>query len=86
MTELYRVRFKSSVKKDLRSIQKHDVLRILKAIEGLAEEPLPSNVKPLTGRDAWRLRIGQYRAVYTIHEEEILIEIIKVGHRKNVYG
>lgn len=86
MTELYRVRFKSSVKKDLRSIQKQDVLRILKAIEGLAEEPRPPNAKPLTGRDAWRLRIGQYRAVYTIHEEEILIEIIKVGHRKNVYG
>ena len=86
MTELYRVRFKSSVKKDLRSIQKQDVLRILKAIEGLAEDPRPSNPKPLTGRDAWRLRIGQYRAVYTIHEEEILIEIIKVGHRKNVYG
>jgi mRNA interferase RelE/StbE len=86
MTELYSIRFKSSVKKDLRSIQKQDVLRILKAIEGLAEDPRPSNAKPLTGRDAWRLRIGQYRAVYTIHEEEILIEIIKVGHRKNVYG
>ena len=85
MTESYSVRFKSSVKKDLRSIQKQDVLRILKALEGLAEDPRPSNSKPLTGRDAWRLRIGQYRAVYTIHEEEILIEIIKVGHRKNVY-
>ena len=85
MTELYRVRFKSSVKKDLRSIQKQDVLRILKALEGLAEDPRPSTSKPLTGRDAWRLRIGQYRAVYTIHEEEIIIEIIKVGHRKNVY-
>ena len=86
MTELYRVRFKSSVKKDLRSIQKQDVLRILKAIEGLAEDPRPSNAKSLTGRDAWRLRIGQYRALYKIHEEEILIGIIKVGHRKNVYG
>ena len=85
MTESYSVRFKSSVKKDLRSIQKQDVLRILKALEGLAEDPRPSNSKPLTWRDAWRLRIGQYRAVYTIHEEEIIIEIIKVGHRKNVY-
>ena len=73
MTESYSVRFKSSVKKDLRSIQKQDVLRILKALEGLAEDPRPSNAKPLTGRYAWRLRIGQYRAVYTIHEEEIII-------------
>ena len=85
MTELYSIRFKSSVKKDLRSIQKQDLLRILKALEGLAKDPRPSNAKPLTGRDAWRLRIGQYRAVYTINEQEITIEIIKIGHRKNVY-
>ena len=85
MTELYSVRFKSSVKKDLRSIQKQDVLRILKALEGLAEDPRPSNSKPLPGRDAWRVRIGHYRAIYTINEQEIIIEVIKIGHRKNVY-
>ena len=85
MTELFRIRFKSSVKKDLRSIPKQDVQRILNALERLADDPNPSNSKPLTGRDAWRLRVGQYRAIYTINEQEIVIEIIKVAHRKNVY-
>ena len=85
MTELYSIRFKSSVKKDLRSIPKQDVLRILNALEHLAEDPRPIHSKPLTGRDAWRIRVGQYRAIYTINEQEIVIEIIKIAHRKNVY-
>jgi mRNA interferase RelE/StbE len=85
MTELYSIRFKSSVKKDLRSIPKQDVLRILNALEHLAEDPRLINSKPLTGRDAWRIRVGQYRAIYTINEQEIVIEIIKIAHRKNVY-
>lgn len=85
MTEFYSIRFKSSVKKDLRSIPKQDVLRILTALKSLTEDPRPSNSKPLTGRDAWRLRIGKYRAIYTINDKEIVIEIIKIAHRKNVY-
>lgn len=85
MTELYSIRFKSSVKKDLRSIPKQDVLRILNALEHLSEDPRPIDSKPLTGRDAWRIRVGQYRAIYTINEQEIVIEIIKIAHRKNVY-
>lgn len=85
MTELYNIRFKSPVKKDLRSLPKQDVLRILNALEHLTEDPRPINSKPLTGRDAWRIRVGQYRAIYTINEQEIVIEIIKIAHRKNVY-
>jgi mRNA interferase RelE/StbE len=85
MTEFYSIRFKSSVKKDLRSIPKQDVLRILTALKSLTEDPRPSNSKPLTGRDAWRLRVDKYRAIYTINDKEIVIEIIKVAHRKNVY-
>jgi mRNA interferase RelE/StbE len=85
MTEFYSIRFKSSVKKDLRSIPKQDVLRILTALKSLTEDPRPSNSKPLTGRDAWRLRVGKYRAIYTINDKEIVIEIIKIAHRKNVY-
>ena len=77
MTELFSIRFKSSVKKDLRSIPKQDVQRILNALERLAEDPHPSNSKPLTGREAWRLRVGQYRAIYTINEQEIVIDNYK---------
>lgn len=61
------------------------MLRILNALEHLAKDPGPINLKPLTGRDAWRIRVGQYRAIYTIIEQEIVIEIIKISHRKNIY-
>ena len=77
MTELYSIRFKLPVKKDLQSIPKQYVQHILNALKRLAEDSRPSNSKPLTGRDVWRVPIGRYRAFYTINEQEIIIEVIK---------
>ena len=81
----YKIAFKPSVKKDLRGIPRHDVKRILKSIEGLSENPLPQNARSLTGRDAYRLRVGRYRVIYAIDSEEVVILIIKIGHRGGVY-
>ena len=81
----YKIAFKPSVKKDLRGIPRHDVERILNSIEGLSEDPLPQNVRSLTGRDAFRLRVGEYRVIYTIDNEEVVILVIKIGHPGGVY-
>ena len=81
----YRITFKPSVKKDLRGIPRHDVERILKAIDSLATDPNPTNAVRLTGRDAMRLRVGKYRVIYAIDSEEVVIVIIKIGHRGGVY-
>jgi len=81
----YKIAFKPSVKKDLRGTPRHDVERILKSIEGLSKNPLPQNARSLTGRDAFRLRVGRYRVIYTIDNEEVVILIIKIGHRGGVY-
>jgi len=81
----YKIAFKPSVKKDLRGIPRHDVERILNSIEGLSEKPLPQNAGSLTGRDAFRLRVGRYRVIYAIDSEEVVILIIKIGHRGGVY-
>ena len=81
----YKIAFKPSVKKDLRGIPRHDVERILKSIEGLSENPLPQNARSLTGRDAYRLRVGRYRVIYAIDNEQVVILIIKIGHRGGVY-
>ena len=81
----YKIAFKPSVKKDLRGIPRHDVERILKSIEGLSENPLTQNARSLTGRDAYRLRVGRYRVIYAIDNEEVVILIIKIGHRGAVY-
>ena len=60
--------------------------RIVDAIQTLAVDPRPSTCKKLAGRDAaYRLRVGDYRIVYTVNEREIVVEIIKVGHRREVY-
>ena len=81
----YKIAFKPSVRKDLRGIPRHDVERILNSIEGLSENPLPQNARRLTGRDAFRLRVGKYRVIYAIDNEEVVILIIKIGHRGGVY-
>jgi len=81
----YKIAFKPSVKNDLRGIPRHDVERILNAIESPSENPLPQNARSLTGQDAFRLRVGKYRVIYAIDNEEVVILIIKIGHRGGVY-
>lgn len=80
----FKIAFKHSVNKNLTGIPRHDVERILKAIGGLAADPNPNNAVRLTGRDAFRLRVGRYCAIYAIDNEEVVILIIKVGHRGGV--
>ena len=82
MTGFFNLQFKSSVRKDLKSIPHEDVRRILDALNDF---PRPANAQPLTGRDAWRVRIGRYRAIYTIDDDCLIVEVVKVGHRKDIY-
>jgi len=85
MTAHFDLRFKSSVRKDLRSIPRTDVARILETLSNLQTNPRPINARPLTGRDAWGIRIGHVRANYTIDDDNVTVEVIKVGHRKDIY-
>lgn len=59
--------------------------RIQGAIELLARDPRPPASRPLTGRPGWRLRAGDYRILYTIHDDVLLIVVVDVGHRRDVY-
>ena len=81
----YNIVFRQSVAKDLRSIPKQDVLRILRRIEGLADEPRPVGVEKLSGDEKYRIRQGNYRILYTIDDDVITVTIVKVGHRRHVY-
>ena len=85
MTAFFDIRFKSPVAKDLRSIPPTDVARTLDTLNDLQNNPQQANAQPLTGRDAWRVQIGRYRAIYTINDDNLIIEVIKVGHRKDIY-
>ena len=81
----YRLTFRKSVAKDLRSIPPNDLSRILKRIEALADDPRPMGSEKLSGQERYRVRQGVYRIVYEIQDEELVIIVVKVGHRRDVY-
>ena len=81
----YKILIKKSVSKDLKKIPKKDIKRILNAIQGLANEPRPPQSKKLSGQERYRLRQGNYRILYSIEDEELIICVVKVGNRRDVY-
>ena len=81
----FELRFKRSVEKDLRGIPKSDVRRILKTVQALCDEPRPAASEKLTGQDLYRVRQGSYRIIYSIDDVRIVVEVVKVGHRREVY-
>jgi mRNA interferase RelE/StbE len=81
----FEVIFKQSVAKDLRQIPNKDVARILKRIEALSVEPRPPGVEKLSGQEKYRIRQGVYRILYEIRDNELIVMVIKVGHRRDVY-
>ena len=81
----FELRFKPSVAKDLRGITKTEVRRLLKKIAALGDDPRPAGCEKLTGRDLYRIRQGVYRIVYSVDDAAVVIEVIKVGHRREVY-
>ena len=81
----YRLTFKKSVTKDFRSIPKDDISRILMRIKALADDPRPVGSEKLSGQERYRVRQGVYRIVYELKDEELVITVVKVGHRREVY-
>ncbi|CAF23714.1 type II toxin-antitoxin system RelE family toxin [Candidatus Protochlamydia amoebophila] len=74
------------VEKALSKIDKHMALKIRNNIRSLAANPRPLGVKKIKGNDnAYRIRVGDYRIIYEIYDSKILILIVNVGHRKEVY-
>ncbi|WP_068546940.1 type II toxin-antitoxin system RelE family toxin [Thalassotalea crassostreae] len=81
----YKITFKKSVSKDLRNIPNQDVKKILSKIEVIAENPRADGCIKLSGQENYRVRQGLYRIVYEIRDEVVVVNVIKVAHRSNVY-
>ena len=81
----YELRFKRSVRKDLRAIPRREVRRILARIERLAEDPRPPGCEKLSAQERYRVRLGRYRIIYEIENERLVVTVVKVAHRKHVY-
>jgi len=83
--EPYRIIVKQSVSKDLIKLSKKEVQRVLEAIQMLAETPRPPQSKKLSGQERYRLRQRSYRILYSIEDEKLVICVVKVGNRRDVY-
>ena len=81
----FELRFKASVAKDLRGVPANDVRRILERIEALRDDPRPEASEKLAGQEFWRIRQGRYRIVYSIDDLHVTVEVIRIGHRREVY-
>ena len=82
---IYTIVFLRRAQRELESLPNTDYERVRNAIAGLANNPRPSGCKKLTGRDGWRIRIGDYRVIYGINDRELLITVVRIGNRRDIY-
>jgi len=84
--ESFSIKWKSSAKKELKKIDRTEISKIFSEIEKLSQEPYPTNHKKLLGTEhIYRIRVGNYRIIYSVINDELVIEVIRVRHRKEVY-
>ena len=81
----YTVGFSGAARQTLRRLDGSVRKRIVLRIEALEEEPRPSGCKKLAGSDLWRIRVGDYRVVYSIQDTRLVVLVVRVGHRREVY-
>ena len=82
---MYQIRIKKSAQKELQQISPPYNQKIIEAIDSLAENPRPEGVKKLKSEEAYRIRVGDYRVVYTIEDVIQIIEVQRIRHRKDAY-
>jgi mRNA interferase RelE/StbE len=81
----YRVILPKSVQKELDRLPDDVGGRIVARLRVLESNPRPRDVKKLRGRPAWRVRVGDYRIIYEIHDRELVVIVVTIGHRREVY-
>lgn len=82
----YKIEITTTAEKSLRKIPKKDIQKIVDAIQILAISPFPEGCRKLKGEeDIYRVRQGNYRIIYEVIEKRLIILVLKVGHRKDIY-
>ena len=81
----YRIEVTPAAARQLRKLDRQQALRVRGAIELLAVDPRPPNSRPLRGRPGYRVRVGDYRLLYTIQDDVLLVIVVRLGHRLDVY-
>lgn len=82
----FRIDLTRRAAKALDAIDKPQRRRVLAVIDGLADDPRPPRCVKLTGREnQWRVRAGNYRVIYEVHDDRLLVLVVEVGHRSEIY-
>jgi len=82
----YRVEFTAAAARQMKKLPRPARDRVLEAIDGLADTPRPHGAKKLVGEQtAWRIRIGDYRVIYDILDEQLTVTVVRAAHRREVY-
>ncbi len=82
----YKLLIKPSAVKEISEIPKRDRQRVVNRITRLADNPRCEGCEKLSGQGRYRVRQGRYRILYTINDEEVIVVVVKVGHRRDVYS
>ncbi|HLR57126.1 MAG TPA: type II toxin-antitoxin system RelE/ParE family toxin [Beutenbergiaceae bacterium] len=82
----YRILFDPRAEKELGKLDRRAARRVEQAIHGLEDEPRPQSARPLVGHEhLWRLRVGDYRVIYSIKNQELYILVVRISHRSRAY-
>ncbi|MFO7670330.1 MAG: type II toxin-antitoxin system RelE/ParE family toxin [Bacteroidales bacterium] len=81
----YTILIERYAQKQIMKLDKKVIPVIKSAIAGLADNPRPYGCKKLRGEDAYRIRVGDYRVIYEIYDSKIIVTVVSVGHRKDIY-
>ena len=81
----YRVEISRRAAKAVTSLDKPARRKVLAAVDALSGNPRPAGCKKLVGQEAWRIRVGDCRVVYEIHDQVLLVIVVDVGHRREIY-
>jgi mRNA interferase RelE/StbE len=81
----YKLLFRKSVIKDMRRIPNRDLRNIVTVIDSLSDDPRPVGIEKLSGQERYRVRQGDYRIIYEINDDMVIVVVVKIGHRKDVY-
>jgi len=82
----YSIQFTSRARRDLEGLDRAAQLRLRTHIDRLAANPIPAGAKKLHGGEPYyRIRVGDYRVVYQVYGKQLVVVVVKVGHRKEIY-
>ncbi|HET9116032.1 MAG TPA: type II toxin-antitoxin system RelE/ParE family toxin [Gaiellaceae bacterium] len=81
----YKIELRPAAVRALRKLEPPVARRVQGAIALLAEDPRPPASRPLRGRPAWRVRVGDYRVIYTIEDDVLLVVVVTLGRRRDIY-